>query len=291
MNTGYKKIKPIRTEQKEIKHIETAQTKAQWKYKRLYLFIALAIVSLTGCGKQVTEQGTTTDQITKQTTGIAYESGSDYQIDFEVLQQENPDIFGWLYIPGTEIDYPLLQSEEADDYYESHDAYGSTSDTGALYTELANLTNMCDFNTVIHGKTISGEATQADTGKNTTATGSMFTDLHLFADQDFFTAHEEAYLFLPDNLLTYEIFAAYPREDTSLIRIYDFTYMAGCEQFLKDLYDTREIGKNIRADWEELTAYHFLITLTTQMSDGRQYVVLGALVGDAAGKIDRVVVE
>ena len=63
MNTGYKKIKPIRTEQKEIKHRETAQTKAQWKYKRLYLFIALAIVSLTGCGKQVTEQTETIKEI------------------------------------------------------------------------------------------------------------------------------------------------------------------------------------------------------------------------------------
>lgn len=35
----------------------------------------------------------------------------DMPVDFEKLQKENPDIYAWITIPDTEIDYPVLQSE------------------------------------------------------------------------------------------------------------------------------------------------------------------------------------
>lgn len=216
----------------------------------------------------------------KEASGIVAESAKDAQVDFAALKAENPDIFAWLYIPGTQIDYPVLQSEEADDFYENHNAYGEDDTAGAVYIELANLTSMCDFNTVLHGK-----AQPDETG--------LFADLYRFADPDFFGEHEQIYLYLDGNVLTYEVFAAYERENTSLIRTYDFTYISGCQQFLDDLYGTREMNKNLREGWEDLTPYHFLITLTTQKEENpdKQYVVVAALIDDAAGTIDRVVME
>ena len=210
--------------------------------------------------------------------GLAYETAEDAEIDFKVLQSENPDVFAWLYIPGTEIDYPVLQSEESDKFYESHDQYQNESDGGAIYTELANMKSMCDFNTVLNGK--GGE-------------DGLFSDLYRYADPEFFESHGPVYLYLDGNLLTYEVFAAFERDNTSLIRTYDFTYISGCQTFLDDLYGSREMGKIIREGWEDVTPYHFLITLTTTSpaNPDKQYVVIAALVGDAAGKIDRVVVE
>lgn len=212
--------------------------------------------------------------------GFAGETAKDAQIDFTALQGENPDIFAWIYIPDTQIDYPVLQSEEADDFYENHNAYGKDDSAGAVYIELANLTSMCDFNTVLHGKTQPDE-------------NGLFADLYHFADPDFFEEHEQIYLYLDGNVLTYEVFAAYERENTSLIRSYDFTYISGCQQFLDDLYGAREMNKNLREGWEDLTPYHFLITLTTQKEENsdRQFVVVAALIDDAAGTIDRVVFE
>lgn len=252
--------------------------------------ISMAVMALIcGCGKepvQTKEQekeikSETDGESTQEAVGISHETAKDADINFEVLKEENPDIFAWLYLPGTQIDYPVLQSEEADDYYESHNAYGEADEAGAIYTELANLKNMCDFNTVLHGKT-------SDDGKT-----GLFADLYRFADPDFFEEHEKVYLYMDGNLLTYEIFAAYERENTSLIRTYDFTYLSGCEQFLSDMYGAREMGKNIREGWEEVTPYHFLITLTTQKASDsdRQFVVIAALVQDAAGTIDRIVAE
>lgn len=214
-------------------------------------------------------------EVSEEEGTIARESAADAEVDFEALKKENPDIFAWLYVPGTDIDCPILQSGLADDYYESHDACGKESKKGAVYTEMANLMDMTDFNTVIHGK----------------ANGNgNFEDLYRYTDSDFFETNEEIYLYLEGNILVYEIFAAYEREDDSLIRRYNFAGAEGCEEFLKELY-TREIGKQIREGWEGLTPNHFLITLTTKADETgeRQFVVVAALISDAAGTINREV--
>lgn len=247
------------------------------------LLMLLVACVLTGCGtngKTALQEEADDSAETVRTTGIAGESGADGQIDFAALQEENPEIFAWIYIPETGIDYPVLQSMQGDDYYENHDAYGQEDENGALYIELANLTSMCDFNTVIHGRT--GKDESGD-----------FAELYRFADPDFFDGHRSLSLYLDGNVLTYEIFAAYERENTSLLRSYDFTYMEGCEQFLNDLYGVRDMTMNFREGWEGITPYHFLITLTTQREDrpDRQFVVLAILVQDEAGNIDRIVAE
>ena len=262
------------------------------KYVVLLAVVFLLPTFLAGCGKETGSGAENADagemkdgQVqkiiaqTEKATAIAGESAKDTVVDIKALQSENPDIFAWLYIPDTDIDAPVLQSAESDDFYENHNAYQEEDLEGALYTELANLKNMCDFNTVIHGKT-------TEDGKE-----GLFSDLYRFADPEFFEKHEDVYLYLDGNLLTYTVIAAYERENTSLIRSYDFTYGSGCEQFLEDMYGTREMGKNLREGWEKITPYHFLLTLTTQQGTDpeKQFVVIAVLVGDAAGEIDRVV--
>lgn len=282
----------------EIIYLCNAAGNEAWKriFGKLCLCLGVVgILLLTGCSEQATTEDHTEGQAAEsvadvsaddnsdegKSSGLAYETARDAEINFAALKAENPDIFAWIYIPDTGIDYPVLQSEEADDYYESHNVYGEVSEEGAVYTELANLKNMCDFNTVLHGKTTA----DGETG--------LFADLYNFADPDFFENHETAYLYLDGNLLTYEIFAAYERDNTSLIRTYDFTYISGCQKFLDDMYGTRTMVMNIREGWDNVSPYHFLVTLTTQKGGNpdKQFVVIGALVNDAAGTIDRIVLE
>ncbi len=267
------------------------------RYKSSVFLMALAIIlSLTGCGgmggkeREGPRSGTEEDVAVGDIGGaegalgdggmlgpgsaIANESAADAEVDFEAVRAENPDIFAWLYVPGAGIDCPVLQSGIADDYYESHDAYGDENGSGAVYTEMANLMDMTDFNTVLHGK-----GAQA---------GDGFAGLFQFADPGFFEENEKIYLYLDGNVLTYEIFAAFEREDDSLIRRYDFTSREGCDGFLGEVY-AKGMGKQVREGWEGLTPDHFLITLTTKADGegGKQFVVIGALVRDAAGTIDR----
>ncbi len=234
-----------------------------------------------GEGRQDTalESGTGNDNVNGESgIGLAGESAADGHVDFEVLQEENPDIFAWLYVPGTDIDYPVLQSPVSDDYYKSHGQNGQEDESGALYTEMPNMMNMCDFNTIIHGKD--------------NEDGDLFTGLHKFEDPDFFEKNEEFYIYLPDNVLTYEVFAAYYDDGSDILRRFDYTTYAGCEAHLEQIYAAREMGKQLREGWEDLMPYHFLVTLDGSVrEDGKQYVVIGALTGDAAGVIDRVILD
>lgn len=230
-------------------------------------------------GIQETEKAVTAEpgQLTEE-TGAFGESASDGRIDFAMLTEQNPDIFAWLYIPGTGIDFPVLQSAVSDEYYITHDAFGEESSAGALYTEMPNLMNMCDFNTVIHGDDLEED--------------SPFQELHRFEQADYFEEHETFYCYLPDNVLTYEIFAAYYDEGSDILRRYDYTTYAGCEAHLEDICTGRGMNRHFREGWEGLTPYHFLVTLDGKTrEDGTQYVLVGALIQDAAGKIDRVILE
>lgn len=245
------------------------------------LILVMIAAMISACGWMYTENNSAEVQENEiEAPENEAEGSGDRQMDFDALREENPDIFAWIHIPGTAIDCPVLQSEQSDTYYEDHNAYGEEDDTGAVYIELANLTNMCDFNTVLHGKTGVDE-------------DGLFADLYRFANPDFFAEHEYVYLYLDGNVLTYEIFAAYERENTSLIRTYDFTYLSGCQQFLDDLYGTRDMAMNLREGWENVGAYNYVITLTTQRSENaeNQFVVIAVLVQDEAGTINRVVTE
>lgn len=222
--------------------------------------------------------GNGTDEGAAQETGFFGESAADGHVDFDMLREKNPDIFAWLYIPGTNIDMPVLQSHISDDHYKTHNAMDDADSAGALYTEMPNLMDMCDFNTIIHG--------------NDLEEGSPFKELHLFEDADFFREHEEFCLYLPDNALTYEIFVAYYDEESDILRRHDYTTYGGCQEHLEEIYGMRSMNRNFREGWEGLTPYHFLVTLDGSVrEDGTQYVVIGALKEDAAGKIDRIVYE
>lgn len=261
------------------------------KYKERYrvwvLMLSTAVCIMSGCGKPQesmeendSSSGSGISAAAVEGTGIGGESAQDAQVDFYTLKKENSDIFAWIYVPDTRIDVPVLQSSRGDDFYQNHNAYGDEDGLGAAYIEIVNLASMCDFNTVIH----CGDGAEER---------NVFGDLYQFADPDYFDTHEKVYLYMEDNVLTYEVFAAYERENTSLLRSYDFTYLSGCYQFLNDLYGTRDLNMRIREGWENVSPYHFLITLTLQNKEtpDRQFVVVAILIEDAAGKIERVVAE
>ncbi len=44
----------------------------------------------------------------------------DVPVDFAALQQRNPDVYAWIQIPNTAVDYPILQSSTDNAYYLNH---------------------------------------------------------------------------------------------------------------------------------------------------------------------------
>ncbi len=229
--------------------------------------IALSVLMLAGCGKE--------DKV----TGSGDEALESTKIrgDFDTLKAQNEDIFAWVYVPDTGIDCPVCQSSEGDDsYYINHNYLKQEDPKGAIYTECANLKDMCDFNEVLHG--------------SSPEDGSQFADLQKFLDRKFFDDHEYIHVYLDGNALLYIVFAAFTREDNRLLAEYDFTVASGCQAFLDEIYSKKAMNRNIRSGWEDMVEpENFIITLSTKSKDnpGKQTVVVGCLVGDVAGTIDR----
>ncbi|MEE3495568.1 MAG: hypothetical protein VZR06_10425, partial [Butyrivibrio sp.] len=91
------------------------------------LFLPLTVVLLTGCSQKAADSVRNTGYEksalpTEQTTG------------FEDIKSLNADAFAWLYIPDTDINYPILQDSEGDDsFYKGHNEYKEPDENGAIH--------------------------------------------------------------------------------------------------------------------------------------------------------------
>lgn len=213
---------------------------------------------------ETTEQGTeeakaamTEDEINEMLSGMkateTAETATEEQsevipVKFEELQAVNPDIYAWITVPGTVIDYPILQHASDNTYYLMHNIDGSYGYPGCIYTENLNSKDFTDNNTVIYGHNM----------KN----GSMFAQLHKFEDPDFFDANREVLIYLPDEVLHYTIFAAHIYDDRHLLYSFDFTDPEVYQKYLDSIFSTRDMSANIDKDIT-VTTDDQIITLVT----------------------------
>ena len=209
-------------------------------------------------------------------SGTASESAEDDLIDFEALKAENPDIYAWLYIPGTDLDYPILRASQSDDHYQTHGSDGQPDEHGCVYTEMYNNMDMSDFNTIIHG---------ADDDES-----GPFYDLHMYEDPDYFDAHRTMYIVLPYTTLTYEIIAAYYDEGSDIMRRHDYTTVSGCSKWITDYENHRSLGM-VRTDPVvplnvETSVIVTLDGLRDEDSD-RQFVVIASLTDSGSAQLTR----
>lgn len=70
-------------------------------------------------------------------------------LDWDSLHEENQDIYAWIYVPNTTVDYPILQHPTDNSYYLNYNIDGTKGYPGCIYTEDYNSKDFSDINTVI----------------------------------------------------------------------------------------------------------------------------------------------
>ncbi len=183
--------------------------------------------------------------------------------DFAELQEQNGDVYAWITVPGTQVDYPVLQNE-TDNFYLNHNMDYSQGYPGCIYTNLCNAKDFLDYNTVLYGHNM----------KN----GTMFGSLHKFEDEDFFAESRLIYVYTTDKRLTYEIYAAVKFTDVYIPAYYDVKTTKGRNAFLVALDEACE-DSNVShiAEETEVRSEDKLITLSTCVSgeSEKRYIVVG----------------
>ncbi len=189
-------------------------------------------------------------------------------INFSKLWEINTDLYAWIRIPNTMIDYPIAQYPgDNDTYYLNHNMFKESAFAGCIYTEKANSKEFTDRNTVLYGHNM--------------LNGSMFRALHDFRDKEFFDNNQFIYIYLPDRTLTYQIFAAYEYDDRHILDAYNFEDSEVYEKYLKYAQNpTSTVYRNTRD--LNLTVDDKIITLSTCFGNvtTSRYLVQGVLISE-----------
>ena len=125
-------------------------------------------------------------------------TGEDISIlaQFSALYELNPDLVGWIRIPGTNISYPVVQSEETKkDYYLRRDYYGKSDTHGCIYVR-----EQCDVFAPSDNCTIYGHRMKD---------GTMFAELAYYEDKTFWEQHQYIEFNTLTELHTYQILAVF----------------------------------------------------------------------------------
>lgn len=105
------------------------------------------------------------------------------QIDFEGLRAVNRDVIGWIFIEGTDVNYPLLAGADNQQYlFQSYMKKYAVA--GSIFLDYRCSTNLSDYHTVIYGHNM----------KN----GMMFGELDAYQKADYLASHPYVYILMAD---------------------------------------------------------------------------------------------
>ncbi len=192
-------------------------------------------------------------------------------LDFDVLWGINPDIYAWIEIDGTKVDYPVLQSPDNDDRYLNTAYDGSRYIGGAIFTQATYNSN--DFNdpvTVIYGHTM--------------ASGTLFGQLQkVYTSSDGFASHSEIKIYLPDEVRYYDVFAAVPFEKIHIMYNYDFSVEYWYNNFFDRVFDVRSLGANFNEELRPRPGDRVIILSTCLNEDSsKRFLVMAVNRDDIA---------
>ena len=198
----------------------------------------------------------------------SYESdgAAEKQVDLVPYADRCPDVYAWIEIPGTDIDYPIAYCEDAvDPFWYSHDMDGNPSDTGMIITDALNGKDFSDPMTLIYGKDA--------------ADGTMFSQLAFFRDPGFFADHDYVNIYTGDAELKYRIFACFIDSSDHILVNFDFNDPTGFSEYFGSIGNVRDLSANIREGSVPSVGDHVIALITHCGDDSKRLFVEAVLEG------------
>lgn len=150
-------------------------------------------------------------------TAAGDESVCPITVDFDSLRKENEDVVGWIYCADTQVNYPVLQGENNDQYLH-HMINGEYNSSGSIFMDSGCKPDLSDINTIIYGHHM----------KN----GSMFAMLHQYVDQSYYDDHKVMWYLTPQHTYRLDVIAGYVGESKS-VAYSNFTTQKELDSYLE----------------------------------------------------------
>ena len=179
-----------------------------------------------------------------------------------MIYEQNNDLVGWITIPDTVIDYPVVQSEDSE-FYLNHDFFGEENNNGQIILDAK-----CDPYTPSYNLVISGHNVRSDL---------MFGTLDEYRNRKFWSNHKIIYFNTLMERKEFVAFAAFYSADYDVDET-GFRYNVDVQYWLDAQEWFEEIRKNQLYDAEiDIEFGDEFLTLTTcnkaKRKDGRFVVV------------------
>ncbi len=116
--------------------------------------------------------------------------------DFEELKLQNSDVVGWIQVPGTLIDYPIVQTHD-NEFYLSHSFDKSESMAGWIFSDFRNNLEYLNRNSVIYGHRRNDD--------------SLFGSLRYTLEEDWLSEPDNFFVYLSTPHVNYifQVFSVY----------------------------------------------------------------------------------
>ena len=183
--------------------------------------------------------------------------------DLTALAAENSDCVGWLTIPDTGIDYPVMHTPNDPEHYLRRDFYGESASGGTPFLDGRNLAEAENQNLILYGHNMMD--------------GSMFKPLISYLEPNFRETHKDIFLEIDGRQYHYEVLAVVETSVDS--PLYRYTELGDPEKesaFRSALFDA--------ADLEVIHHTEGYLTLSTCNHQGGDSRVL--VVASLAGEVD-----
>lgn len=164
-------------------------------------------------------------------------------MDLEALREVNPDVVGWILIPDTQINYPLMQGTD-NSYYLERTWDKKSNATGSIFLEYLSNPELTDFNTILYGHNMND--------------GSMFAGIREYRNDTYWQEHPYIYIRSDQGVYRYEIFSSYLATVNSITFGLGFPGEEARSQFLDHALENSVIHTGIHPETTDR-----IITLST----------------------------
>lgn len=151
-------------------------------------------------------------EISKEVTEITDNKEKDKgkKINFEKLKKINPDVVGWINIPNTTIDYPIVASFD-NEYYLNHNFKREYSQYGAIFTDYRLSENPFSHkNCIVYGHNM---------GRYSDV---MFSSLMKYENKNYYDKHKYVFIDTEEGHFKYKIISIKEVDETS--DVYDINF-------------------------------------------------------------------
>lgn len=199
----------------------------------------------------------TYERVRKQAVSKRAKGKQERDIDFEQLKKINSDVVGWIYVPGTKIDYPIVKGEDNEEYL--HKTFdGKKNSSGAVFMDKDGKSNFLADNNLIYGHHM----------KN----GTMFADLLKFREPSFVKKNQEIVIITPKQTKRLKVISAYAQKAKGSIPIM-FSDQKSRRDYLDEICEKSEVRFSVsgKVKREKKQIYTF-VTCSYEKEDYRTFV-------------------